>query len=91
MKLSNILLILLLTFVQYSVWFGNSGWVRLWELNSQSVTQKSINNKLYERNLALKTEIKDLKTGYDAVEEKARSSLGLVKKGEIFYKVILVN
>lgn len=85
--LTAIFLILLLL-LQYSLWFGNGGLLRVWQLNRTVTEQKAENAKLKERNEALEAEVRDLKKGLEAIEERARSDLGMIKKDETFFQVI---
>lgn len=85
--LSAIFLVLLLL-LQYSLWFGNGGLLRVWQLNRTVETQKVENSKLKERNEALEAEVRDLKKGLEAIEERARTDLGMIKKDETFFQVI---
>ena len=81
-------LIVLLLLLQYRLWFGTGGLVRLWQINQSVETQKQENSKLEERNRTLEAEVIDLKRGLEAVEERARSELGMIKKGESFVQII---
>ncbi|HLD14238.1 MAG TPA: cell division protein FtsB [Burkholderiales bacterium] len=81
-------LIGLLVVLQYPLWFGSGGVLTLWRLNREIAAQKVDNAQLKERNAALEAEVNDLKQGYEAIEERARAELGMVKKGETFYQVI---
>jgi cell division protein FtsB len=81
-------LIGLLVVLQYPLWFGSGGVLTLWRLNREIAAQKVDNAQLKERNAALEAEVNDLKQGYEAIEERARTELGMVKKGETFYQVI---
>jgi len=85
--LTGIFLFLLLL-LQYSLWFGNGGLLRVWQLNRSVEEQKAENAKLKERNQALEAEVRDLKKGLEAIEERARTDLGMIKKDETFYQVI---
>lgn len=78
----------LLVVLQYPLWFGSGGVLTLWRLNREIAAQKVDNAQLKERNAALEAEVNDLKQGYEAIEERARAELGMVKKGETFYQVI---
>jgi len=78
----------LLVVLQYPLWFGSGGVLALWRLNREIAAQQADNLGLKERNAALAAEVNDLKQGYEAVEERARSELGMIKKGETFYQVI---
>ena len=82
------LLALLLTFLQYKLWLGSGGQREGAALRAQVARQEAENLKLEQRNEALKAEVEDLKSGEAAVEERARSELGMVKPGETFYRVI---
>lgn len=84
MRWPTIILTVLLVVLQYPLWFGKGGWLRVWEVDRQLQEQRELNTKLEQRNAALEAEVRDLKTGLDAVEERARFELGLTKPGEIF-------
>ena len=81
-------LILLLVLLQFRLWFSDSSLLEVWKLQQQMSEQRAENKLLKERNEALEAEVQDLKQGLQAIEERARSELGLVKKGETFYQVI---
>ncbi|HWS78692.1 MAG TPA: cell division protein FtsB [Thermomonas sp.] len=83
-----ILLASLLAFLQYKLWLGSGGQREVAALRAQVAAQQTGNLKLEQRNEALKAEVEDLKSGEAAVEERARSELGMVKPGETFYRVI---
>ena len=83
-----LLLVLLLALLQYKLWFGNGGQREVEALQAQVAKQEAENLKLQQRNEALKAEVENLKSGEAAVEERARSELGMVKPGETFYRVI---
>jgi cell division protein FtsB len=74
--------------LQYPLWFGKGGWTRVRELDRQLVAQRAANAQDKARNDALDAEVRDLKEGSDAVEERARLELGMVKKDEVFYQVV---
>jgi cell division protein FtsB len=84
----TIALLVLLALIQYPLWRGKGGWLRVWELDSQVQAQKESNSKLQARNAGLDAEVRDLKHGLDAVEERARADLGMVKQKEIFFQVL---
>ena len=88
MKIAIAILIVLLVLLQYKLWFGDGNIVDEWHLQKAIVTQQQENTKLRERNAALEAEVKDLKQGMQAVEERARSELGMIKKGETFYQIV---
>jgi len=78
----------LLLILQYTLWFGNGGLLRYWQLNAKVEAQKVENEQLTERNSALEAEVIDLKQGLEAIEERARSDLGMIKKDETFFQVV---
>ena len=84
----TIALLVLLALIQYPLWRGKGGWLRVWQLDSQVQAQKESNIKLQARNAGLDAEVRDLKHGLDAVEERARADLGMVKQKEIFFQVL---
>ena len=88
MKALIAILIVLLLILQYKLWFGDGNMREVWQLQAAIEEQKKENEKLRERNAALEAEVKDLKQGLEAVEERARSELGMIKKGETFYQII---
>lgn len=88
MRVLLLLLALLLAGLQYTLWLGNGGQREVAALRGQVATQQAENLKLHERNDALAAEVEDLKSGEAAVEERARSELGMVKPGETFYRVV---
>lgn len=80
-------LLTLIVAIQYPLWFGKGGWLRVWEVEKQVEQQKTKNKELASRNAGLDAEVRDLKAGGDAVEERARVELGMVKPDEVFYQV----
>ncbi len=78
----------LLLLVQYSLWFGKGGVRDVANLEQQIAAQKKENAKLEARNGALMAEVMDLKQGMDAIEEIARSEMGMVREGELFFQVL---
>jgi len=74
--------------MQFQLWLGDDGVRTLNLLNEELVAQKDINTKLEERNRLLEIEVIDLKTGLEAVEERARSELGMIEEGETFYLLV---
>ena len=78
------LLFVLLTISQYKLWFGDYGVLWLQNLRTELKEQQLENNRLIQRNEALNAELQELKTGKEALEERARSQLGMIKEGEIF-------
>ena len=78
----------LLIALQYPLWFGKGSWTRVWDLDRQLVAQRLDNAKNKARNDALDVEVRDLKEGQEAVEERARFELGMIKRDETFYQVV---
>ncbi|WP_255747112.1 cell division protein FtsB [Lysobacter sp. CFH 32150] len=83
-----LLLIALLAWLQYRLWFGSGGNREVAALQQQVQQQTRDNAGLKQRNEALAAEVEDLKSGEAAVEERARSELGMIKPGETFYRVV---
>lgn len=81
-------LIALLAFLQYRLWWGEGGRRSVADLSRQVQQQTHENEGLRQRNAALAAEVEDLKSGEAAVEERARSELGMIKPGETFYRVV---
>ncbi len=69
------------------MWLGKGGWLQVRELDRQLAAQRDANAKLKLRNDALDADVRDLKTGYEAIEERARSELGMVKQDEVFFQL----
>jgi cell division protein FtsB len=78
------LLVVLIALLQYPLWLSKGGWLRVWDTSRQLAAQREVNQKLEDRNAALDAEVRDLKSGFDAIEERARFELGMIKQGEIF-------
>jgi len=74
--------------LQYPLWFGKGGWLRVWSLERQVQEQKLANAALSQRNGALDAEVRDLKQGFEAIEERARYELGMVKQDEVFFQAV---
>ncbi len=88
MKWIVLILIALFILLQYKLWLAKDGVDQTWLLHQKLDQLEQKNNEKQQRNQALAAEIKDLKQGYVAVEERARSELGMIKKGEVFYQII---
>ena len=84
----TVVLGLLIVLIQYPLWLGKGGWMRVWEIDRKVSAQKQENAKLDARNKALDAEVRDLKQGSDAIEERARYELGMVKQDEVFFQVL---
>jgi cell division protein FtsB len=77
----------LIVVIQYPLWLGKGGWMRVWEVDRQVEAQTIRNEALEVRNGALAAEVKDLKQGTEAIEERARYELGMVKHDELFFQL----
>lgn len=88
MKRLIAILTLLLLVLQYKLWFGDGGLLKNRELAQSVAIQQQENKTLKERNAALEAEVRDLKTGSEAIEERARTELGMIREGETFYQVV---
>ena len=88
MKWLAITLFALLIILQLALWFGEGSLGEVWRLRQQVDAQQKENTQLRERNAALEAEVRDLKQGLDAIEERARNELGMVKEGERFYQIV---
>ena len=87
-RLILLCLIGLLLLIQYPLWLGKGGWLRVWDLDRQVTVAKKKNTELQARNNKLGTEVQDLKQGTGAVEERARYELGMIKQDEVFVQVL---
>lgn len=81
-------LIILFIGLQYRLWFGENNLRDIWTLNSKIELQQEINQDLNQRNSELEAEVQDLKQGLSALEERARSELGMIKEGETFFQLV---
>lgn len=88
MRYLTLTLIALIVLLQYPLWFGKGGWLRVWKVDGEVKEQQATNKKLQTRNNGLDAEVRDLKQGYEAIEERARSELGMVKQDEIFFQLL---
>jgi len=88
MKLVTLILIALIAALQYPLWLGKGSWSRVWEVDRQLYEQTQANQKLQARNAALDAEVRNLKQGLEAIEERARSELGMIKQDEIFFQIL---
>jgi cell division protein FtsB len=88
MRWLTLILVALIALLQYSLWLGKGSWLRVWQVDQQLQEQKVTNRKLLARNASLAAEVHDLKQGYSAIEERARSELGMIKRNEVFFQVL---
>ena len=91
MKALTIFLAVLAVLVQYPLWLGTGSWLGVWELDQQITAQRENNSKMAIRNSTLDAEVRDLKQGYDAIEERARNELGLIRQDETFFHIVEGN
>ena len=87
MRLLTLIFAGLILALQYPMWLGKGGWLRVRELDRQVEAQKHVNAGLKTRNAALDAEVRDLKQGLEAVEERARSELGMIRHDEVFFQL----
>jgi cell division protein FtsB len=83
-----VILGVLIVLIQYPLWLGKGGWLKVREYNRELATQKDKNRVMQQRNDLLDTEVRDLRQGMEAVEERARFEMGLVKQDEVFFQVV---
>ena len=88
MKLLAIALGALIVLIQYPLWLGKGGWLRVSEMERHVSAQRAKNAQLQQRNAALEAEVNDLKQGTEAIEERARYELGMVRHDELFFHVV---
>ncbi len=78
----------LIVLIQYPLWLGKGGWLRVSGIDGQLAVQQAKNSGLEARNKALGAEVRDLKQGLEAIEERARYELGMIKSDEVFFQVV---
>lgn len=88
MRILLAVLVLLLLLLQYKLWFGEGGFTNVHRLQQRVTEQQQENARLEQRNHQLEAEVQDLRQGYDAIEERARSELGMIGQEEEFYQVV---
>jgi cell division protein FtsB len=88
MRLLFLVLLVLVGLIQYPLWLGKGGWFKVWDLQGQIVAERATNEGLRARNAALAAEVRDLRTGTGALEERARGELGMMKDGEVFVQIV---
>ncbi len=82
------ILVAMLVILQYPLWLGKGGWLRVSELRGEMLAQEKLNTTLTQRNARLEAEVIDLISGQAAIEERARFELGMIKKDEVFLQVM---
>ena len=88
MRIIAIILGLLFLVLQYDLWLGEGSLATVWRLQQEISEQKKENKKIHQKNESLVAEVKDLKKGNTAIEERARNELGMIKKGETYIQVV---
>ncbi|GAB4120643.1 MAG: hypothetical protein Fur0040_00040 [Sideroxydans sp.] len=88
MRAITYILLALILLLQYPLWLGKGSWLKVWDNNRQLNEQKTLNEQAAQRNAVLEAEVKDLKKGTEALEERARSELGMIRQGEVFFQII---
>lgn len=87
MRTLALIFVALIVALQYPMWLGKGGWLQVRELDRQLAAQRDHNEKLKARNEALDADVRDLKSGFEAIEERARSELGMVRSDEVFFQL----
>ena len=88
LKALTLIFVVLIALLQYPLWLGKGSWLRVWNVSQKIDEQKKLNVSYKIRNDTLRAEVRDLKQGNAAIEERARSELGMIKEDEVFYQVI---
>lgn len=88
MRVLLAILLVLLALLQFKLWFGEGGYAATQRLEQRVVEQQRENALLEQRNRELEAEVQDLRQGLQAIEERARNELGMIKEGEEFYQVV---
>jgi len=88
MRSLTVILLGLLLLLQYPLWLGKGSWLKVWDTQQQLIRQQQVNAKLTTRNTAMDAEVRDLKQGLGAIEERARTELGMIRKNEVFFQVL---
>ncbi len=88
MRPVTITLAVLLLLIQYPLWLGKGGWLRVWELHRQLESVQAKNEEQKAKNAKLASEVQSLKEGTEAIEERARYELSMIKRGEVFVQLL---
>lgn len=91
MKLLALILFALVALLQYPLWFSKSSWKKVWQVEQEVSEARQNNLALQQRNNMLDAELSDLKQGLEAVEERARSDLGMVKQNEVLFQIVKIE
>jgi cell division protein FtsB len=84
----TLILLALTVLIQWPLWFGKGGWLRVWELEKEVANQRSVNEDMRLRNQKLRSEVSSLRDGLEAIEERARYELGMVGNDEIYVQIV---
>ena len=88
MKIVAIILGALIVLIQYPLWLGKGGWLTAWRLENRLDGEKEKTEQLARRNAGLAAEVRDLKQGTEAIEERARYELGMIRGDEVFFQIV---
>ena len=88
MKLLAAILGALILLIQYPLWLGKGSWLRAWQLETELSDHRARNSRLEARNAALAAEVRDLKQGIEAIEERSRYELGMIRGDEVFFQIV---
>ena len=88
MRILAVVLGALILLIQYPLWLGKGGWLRAWEMDRQLEGQRAKSRQFEVRNAALAAEVRDLKQGTEAIEERARYELGMIRDDEVFFQIV---
>ncbi|HEX7749046.1 MAG TPA: cell division protein FtsB [Bordetella sp.] len=88
MRLLFLLLFVLTALIQYPLWLGKGGWRSVWDMQKQVAQQHAANDSMRARNAAMEAEVQSLQNGTDAIEERARAELGMMRPGEVFVEML---
>ena len=88
MRILGAILVGLIVLIQYPLWLGKGGWLTVWRLENKLDSEKTKNAKLETRNATLAAEVRDLKQGTEAIEERARSEMGMLRSDEVFFQFV---
>ncbi len=91
MRTLAIVLAVLLAAIQWPLWFGKGGWLRVAELDRQLAAQRAANEELAARNAQLAAEVASFRAGREAIEERARSQLNMIRSDELFFQFVPVG
>ncbi|NMP29941.1 cell division protein FtsB [Thalassotalea sp. M1531] len=91
MRIITAILLIFLVFLQHRLWFGKNSVPDYIALKDDVARQQADNDKLKQRNKLLYADTDDLKSGIEAIEERARNELGMIKQGETFFRVVPVD